>query len=219
MARLFRLTRCPYCRRKISFFGAMILKTKGEYCCTNCKCISNVVIHRSIYGIASFACVAAMLILVLYLSFGNHGSLLGILYVLIPFLLFYIMIPFFVRLEPCNDKSAEKRIRYTKADPIIAENRKIKLSSTNPIELDVGDDFTTSFFNVKSESSKNSEEDSDIKINEKVGEFKDISSISSEESEEENKKVKEDDEITEEKNSSEEISEEEKPENNDDENE
>lgn len=149
MARLLRLTRCPYCHRKISFFGAMILKTKGEYCCTRCNCISNVVIKRSIYGIASFACILAMLILVLYLSFGDHGSIWGVVYLLLPFLLLYIIIPFFVGLEPCNDKSAENRLRH-RANPVPVQKHEIpKKNIHNTIELQIDDNFTKSFMSIK----------------------------------------------------------------------
>ena len=104
------LPKCPYCNKKISFVGASFLKTKGEYCCDNCKCISNVVINRSMYGIASITCVVSLLILVLYSFFGDSGNFIGVILVLLPFLIFYGCAPFFVRLEPCVDKSYEKKL-------------------------------------------------------------------------------------------------------------
>lgn len=151
MQKKLKLPRCPYCHRKISFLGAYFLKTKGEYCCDTCKCISNVVINRSIYGIASLTCVLSLLILVLYSYFGDHGSLLGILLVLLPFIIFYAFVPFFVRLEPCADRSYEKKIIEKKTvvpetayNPTVTETYR-----TNPIELNVSEDFSKNFIKTK----------------------------------------------------------------------
>jgi len=160
--RLF--TECPYCHRKVSFFGASILKTKGEHCCAGCKCISNVVINKSIYAIASAVCVISFLTLFLYSVFGDHGDPKGILFVFLPFLIFYILVPFFVKLEPCKDKSAVKKL-HRKISPIPEE--KTEVIKEQPIELNVGDDFSSSFLKAKSsakvyESEENEEKDDRI---------------------------------------------------------
>lgn len=182
MAKLLRLTRCPYCKRKISFFGAAILKTEGEYCCTRCKCTSNVVINKSIYGIASFVCVLSMLTMVLYLSFGNHGDPKGILYVLAPFLIFYILVPFFVRLEPYavkNKNIPEKKPKSKQPVKTVPEPgvkiRETPQNKQDTIVLDVGDTFKDIFNNAKNDTIKFSEEVSDEQI-----ELEEISSISEE---------------------------------------
>lgn len=141
------LTSCPYCHRKVNFFGASILKTKGEHCCSGCSCISNVVINKSIYGIASAAVIISFLILFIYSMFGDHGNPIGIFFVLAPFLIFYLIVPFFVRLEPCNDKSAVKKL-HRKISPI-PEQKKQNYTPEQPVDLDVGDDFGASFMRVK----------------------------------------------------------------------
>lgn len=152
MPKKLKLPRCPYCHRKISFFGASVLKTKGEYSCDTCNCISNVVINRSIYGIASITCVLSLLILVLYSYFGDHGNIFGVLLVLLPFLVFYALVPFFVRLEPCVDRSLEKKImeKQQTVVPETAYNPTItQTNRTNPIELNVSDDFSKNFIKTK----------------------------------------------------------------------
>lgn len=141
------LPKCPYCSKKISFVGAMFLKTKGEYCCESCKCISNVVISRSIYGIASAACVLSLLILVLYSFFGDSGNFIGIILVLLPFLIFYVCVPFFVRLEPCTDKSYEKKIIEKN---MISDQAYKSIKNTQTIELDVSEEFSKNFKKTKS---------------------------------------------------------------------
>ncbi|MBR2175865.1 MAG: hypothetical protein IJ861_02825 [Clostridia bacterium] len=156
------LTECPYCHRKVSFIGASVLKTKGEHICKGCKCISNVVIHRALYGIASGVTVLSLLILVLYSAFGDHGDIKGVLFVFLPFLIFYILVPFFVRLEPCADKSAVNKL-HRKLNPIPAAPRPVR-KQEKPIELNVGDDFSASFLKAKSSTKPTeaeSEEDDD----------------------------------------------------------
>lgn len=152
MPRFFRLTKCPYCHRKISYTNASFLKTKGEYTCENCKCISNVVINKTLYAIASIICVLALVIVLIYSSVGDHGSLWGLFLVLIPFILFYVIVPFFIRLEPCKEKSAVKKAKEKELRNLAAEtteqHSKIK-ENTEPIELDVSSDFTAKFMKTK----------------------------------------------------------------------
>lgn len=151
MARLLRLSKCPYCHKKISYLGSMFLKTKGEYNCTSCKCISNVVISRAAYAIASLVCVISLLIVVIYSMAGNHGSLLGICLVLAPFLLFYLIVPFLVRLAPCKDKSAVAKLKENSIPAIPAAAAPAPaVPRSKPVKLDVEDDFTAKFMKVKS---------------------------------------------------------------------
>ena len=156
MQKVFRLTRCPYCHRKISYINASFLKTKGEYSCDSCNCISNVVINRTLYAIASGICILALIIVLMYSSFGEHGSLWGLVFVLIPFVVFYAIVPFFIRLEPCKDKSAvkkikEKSIKIMPSDTAAEHARSKSVQNTqNPIELDVSADFSAKFMKTKS---------------------------------------------------------------------
>lgn len=144
------LTKCPYCNKKISFVGAYFLKSKGEYCCEKCKCISNVVINRAIYAPASITCVLSLLILVLYSFFGDSGNFIGVILVLLPFLLFYCFVPFFVKLEPCKDKSYESKIIEKKQTIISDEAYQNSLINTQGIELNVSEDFSKNFSKTKS---------------------------------------------------------------------
>lgn len=150
MARLFRLSKCPYCHKKISYLGSMFLKTKGEYNCSSCKCISNVVISRAAYAIASAVCVIALLIVVIYSMAGDHGSVLGICLVLAPFLLFYLIIPFLVRLAPCKDKSAVSKLMENSVPGVSRETVPAPSQPrSKPVKLDVEDDFSAKFMKAK----------------------------------------------------------------------
>ena len=146
----FKLPRCPYCHKKITYIGAMFMKTKGEHNCGSCKCISNVVISRGAYALASAVCIIALLIVVLYTIGGDHGSYMGIACVLAPFIIFYITIPFFVKLIPCKDKSAVNRILDKSASAMPNETALEAIqNAAKPVTLDVEDDFSARFMKAK----------------------------------------------------------------------
>ena len=128
----------------------MFMKTKGEHNCGSCKCISNVIINRGAYALASAVCVVSLLIVVLYTITGDHSSFMGIACVLAPFVIFYLTIPFFVKLVPCKDKSAVNRIleKQVSAMPNDTAFQAIQ-NATKPVTLDVEDDFSARFMRAK----------------------------------------------------------------------
>ena len=140
-------TECPYCHRKVLLIGAAVLKTKGEHVCKGCKCTSNVVIHRALYAIASVATITSLIVLLVYSAVGDHGDPRGILYVFLPFLVFYVLVPFFIKLEPCPDTAVNRLKR--KANPIPVASDRPAARQEKPIELNVGADFTSSFMKAK----------------------------------------------------------------------
>lgn len=150
------LTECPYCHRKVSYFGAGILKTRGEHSCKGCKCISNVVIHRALYGIGGGAVVLSLIFVLVLSTYMEHDNIWGIVIVLLPYLIFYILSPFFIKLEPCNDKSAVNRLKR-KLEPVPSEKKHTVKKQDRPIELNVGEQFRSSFMEAK--SSVKTEED------------------------------------------------------------
>lgn len=95
----FRKPRCPHCGRKLGLLGAWMLRTQGEYVCPKCGGVSNVVLDRSIYGFA-FLTVSASAVFFLLAVFGLLSfDLWLLLLVLLPFLLFYLISVFLVRLK------------------------------------------------------------------------------------------------------------------------
>lgn len=95
----FRKPRCPHCGDKIGLANAWTLKTRGEYLCPKCGGVSNIVLDRLIYLFAFLA----ILVSGIFFALGFIGLLpldiWVILLVLLPFLLFYLMSVFLVRLK------------------------------------------------------------------------------------------------------------------------
>lgn len=92
--------RCPYCGKRISYFTALSIRRRGEYYCKKCKKESNVHIKKTIWVLFFAAVVFALIIMGYYLLITDRRNPWFILFVAVPFLLFYLFSPFFVRLRP-----------------------------------------------------------------------------------------------------------------------
>lgn len=123
----FKLGRCPYCKSKVPYTKAFFERDNGEYTCPNCDEVSNIYFIKRMNAVISIVSVIAVTVFVLYLFFGNKASLLGATLVMIPFVLFFLMTPFFFRLYPFNDDSAGGE----KSKRISAKTTKIKSADTD----------------------------------------------------------------------------------------
>ncbi len=95
-----KLTKCPYCNKQVSYFTAFAVKRNGEYFCNKCKKESNIFIKKSIIWPLIGAIILSGLILAVFLFATDRENLLFAFFVAIPFMIFYIITPFFVYLKP-----------------------------------------------------------------------------------------------------------------------
>ncbi|MGN0518548.1 MAG: hypothetical protein ACI4II_07470 [Acutalibacteraceae bacterium] len=102
----FRLGRCPYCKSKVPYTKAFFERDNGEYICPDCDEVSNIYFIKRMNIVISIVSAIAVTVFILYLFFGNKASLLGATLVMIPFVLFFLMTPFFFRLHPFDDDSS-----------------------------------------------------------------------------------------------------------------
>lgn len=92
--------RCPYCDKEISYVKAMSIRRRGEYYCPKCKKESNIHIKKTIWIFFIAMVILALAILGFYLFMTNRENILFMLFVMIPFIIFYLVCPIFVRLRP-----------------------------------------------------------------------------------------------------------------------
>lgn len=92
--------RCPYCDKEISYVKALTIRRRGEYYCKKCKKESNVVIKKTIWILFFVMLILSLAIMGFYLFMTNRENPIFIILVMIPFLLFYLFSPIFVRLRP-----------------------------------------------------------------------------------------------------------------------
>lgn len=91
---------CPYCGKSVSYFTAMILRRKGEYYCKKCKKESNVHISKTIWVLFFAVLVIALIILGYFLFVSKRENPWFILFVIVPYIFFFLLSPLFVRLRP-----------------------------------------------------------------------------------------------------------------------
>ena len=92
--------KCPYCGKRISYFTAFTIRRRGEYYCKKCKKESNIHINKTIWILFILMLVLALAIIGYYLFATNRENIWFVLFVAIPFIIFYLFSPLFVRLKP-----------------------------------------------------------------------------------------------------------------------
>lgn len=92
--------KCPYCGKTISYPAALVMRRKGEYYCKRCKKESNVHIKKTIFAAFFFVLAISLLALFYYLFMTNRENLWFMLIVALPYIVFYLISPLFVRLNP-----------------------------------------------------------------------------------------------------------------------
>ncbi|MGN1051064.1 MAG: hypothetical protein ACI4QE_02055, partial [Acutalibacteraceae bacterium] len=95
-----KLTRCPYCGKKLSYTEAFLEKSKGEYKCAKCDRESNIFIEKKIILYFVLALLVALITMLLIILYIPNKSFFSFLLTLIPFCIFYIFVPYFVKLKP-----------------------------------------------------------------------------------------------------------------------
>lgn len=92
--------KCPYCGKRISYFTALSIRRRGEYYCKKCKKESNVHINKTIWVMYFAALVIALIIVGFFIFVTSKQNPWFVLFVAVPFLLFFLFSPLFVRLRP-----------------------------------------------------------------------------------------------------------------------
>lgn len=92
--------KCPYCGKRISYFTALAIRRRGEYYCKRCKKESNVHINRTIWVMYFAVLVISLIVMGYFILISDRQNPWFILLVAVPFFLFFIFSPLFVRLRP-----------------------------------------------------------------------------------------------------------------------
>ena len=98
-------TRCPYCGKKLNYFQAFIERKKGEHTCRNCGKNSTVYFSKSYKVAIGITVLIAIVLVVISINPYFISDLWGMLWVAIPFLLLYLITPFFLKLVPIKKKN------------------------------------------------------------------------------------------------------------------
>lgn len=93
------LQKCPYCGEGLGYFTLLVHNRDGEYTCKRCNYNSNIKYKKSIFLMAIVSIIMSVIILLIYSSANVYEFKPVILIILlIPFLIFYICVPFFIEI-------------------------------------------------------------------------------------------------------------------------
>ena len=95
-----KISKCPYCGKKLTYFQAYFLHNRGEFFCNKCKKESNVLIKKVLLIPFIIALLLSLLILALFLFMTDRTNLWFMFFVAVPFIGFYMLTPFFIDLKP-----------------------------------------------------------------------------------------------------------------------
>ena len=137
--------KCPYCKSKVSYFGALSELQSGEHTCRNCCKNSNIAFNKMIYIPAAAALLLAIIVAAMFFLFKIiHNLILALVLILVPFGVFYFLTPLFYKLEEITNEAqtpvmmfepkraarAERQSRTLKSDEVAkAETSKLEQKS------------------------------------------------------------------------------------------
>ena len=100
--------KCPYCGQKVSYVTAIMEKEKGEHTCKKCGRNATIYFVKALRAAIIAAIAVSAVILAVWLVIGDYTNLWGMLWVFLPFLVFYACTPLFYRLVPLKTTSSAK---------------------------------------------------------------------------------------------------------------
>lgn len=121
----FRQARCPHCGKKLGLLRSWAIKTQGEYKCRECGGISNIELDPAIHIFAILAVILSGLIYVFLMLAFRSINLVSIAIMAVPYLGFYILSIFLVRLRklPVRKRPAPGNAESGSTKPIRLDSR------------------------------------------------------------------------------------------------
>lgn len=95
----FRQAQCPYCGQKPGILQSWSLKKQGEYHCPQCGSYSNIELDAATYPLGVAAILISGIIYAVSMLLNKELNFYILIGVLLPYLLFYSLSVFLVRLR------------------------------------------------------------------------------------------------------------------------
>lgn len=122
--RYFGVPTCPYCRKRVNLIRTWSLKRQGEYQCPRCGGISNIFLSPLIYVFALLAIFAGGSMYFFHKFILDDIDLETVIYVIVPFGVFFLISLFMVYLE----KPVIKKVSKAEFD----KRRRLRPASSEP---------------------------------------------------------------------------------------
>lgn len=95
----FRKAQCPYCGQKLGFLRTWSIKTQGEFECPKCGGFSDIELDPATYMFSILAIILGGLIYLIRMLTAKSLSIFTILFAVLPYLVFYLISVYLVRLR------------------------------------------------------------------------------------------------------------------------
>lgn len=166
--------KCPYCGKRMSYFSAFFSRRKAEYVCVRCGKESKVVIAKIIIPIFVIAAVISLAIMGIWFLMNWLSNPLGIVLVAAPLLVFLLMTPRFVQLEPLKkyQKSMEAKkagIEFSDNLASIEMNEETGMALENSVQFKINSDLFNQIKNERTTPKKQTESNDIVSDSEKIG--------------------------------------------------
>ncbi len=132
--------KCPYCGSNVSYIKSLTEVSGGEHTCRECGRISNITYDKKIYITAGILLLVA-LILAAFMFFSDFSKhiLLKFIITVIPFGIFFFMIPLYFRLNPIKSEALKPAVKiYKKSDE--KQNMKYIKNNSNTVQAEESTD-------------------------------------------------------------------------------
>ena len=135
----FRKAQCPHCGKKIGVLNAWVLKTQGEYKCPKCGGYSNIQLDSAVYLLAVIAAVLSAIFFIIHFLLIQRFSWISLCLVVFPFLLFFLLSPFLVRLRKPTVRRKEPTEQQKPQPP--AQEAAVKITEKNDMDKTIVMDY------------------------------------------------------------------------------
>lgn len=93
---------CPYCRAEVGYLEAFTVKNKSSHKCSNCNSTTEVSLTSIMFKSLEVVEIISLIIAAIAIFKGGVYCLLGLIFITLIFISFYIFSPFMMRLNPVN---------------------------------------------------------------------------------------------------------------------
>lgn len=133
----WKLPQCPHCGKEVDFLTAWVKKTDGEFNCRYCGKSSDIKFNENINKVSIICEIIAFAIGLFCMFLGNRATLYGTFLVFIPFIYFYIRVPYIMELKVMKKKMFENQSKSNIMEGNIGrDNVRQRINRVNNMPVD-----------------------------------------------------------------------------------
>ena len=109
MSSNFQLPHCPYCGTKLFYVEALTARNRSKFKCSCCKKKSEVTLDPLIFKVLGATELMSLIVSVLVMFLGCKFCLIGLIFIILVFGVFYFLSPLLMLLRPLKDSGRKKK--------------------------------------------------------------------------------------------------------------